>query len=434
MKHIACTEQTSRLKILLVAYACSPVKGSEPGVGWGFVKALAHQHDLWIIVEEEKFREEMEAALAVRPDIQGMVHLYFIRKRRNRLLRKLWPPAYYWNYHRWHEDAYRLAQRLHQEVKFDIAHHLTMVSFREPGYLWRLGIPFVWGPVGGMGLFPWRFLPTVGWYGAIYYLGYNLFNLLHMRFLARPKQAAKVAASGLTTGLIAATPENREGAARYWDCSSIVLTEVGLPREPASQIPLRAAEEPLRLVWSGQHTPGKALNLGLLALRRLPADVNWELHILGQGERTTAWQRLAERLEISGRCRFHGWLPRARALEVMQEAHVLLITSLRDLTSTVTVEALALGLPIVCLDHCGFAEVVNETCGLKIPVTTPNETIAGLAQAIEQLARNEHQRQALARGALQRARDFSWEEKARVVDRIYRAKVAIGKGANVGTQ
>lgn len=370
----------------------------------------------------------------MHPELKAQLRFEYISRIRHPGTERIWPPSYYWYYRRWHQDAYRLAQQLHQEVNFDLAHQLTMVGFREPGYLWRLGIPFVWGPVGGMGRFPWRFLPTVGWYGAIYYLGYNLFNLLHQRFLTRPKQAAKAAASGLATGLIAATPENREGAARYWDCPSIVLTEVGLPREPASQIPLRAAEEPLRLVWSGQHTPGKALNLGLLALSRLPADVNWELHILGQGERTAAWQRLAERRGISGRCRFQGWLPRAQALEIMQEAHGLLITSLRDLTSTVTVEALALGLPIVCLDHCGFAEVVNETCGLKIPVTTPNETIAGLAQAIEQLARNEHQRQALARGALQRAQDFSWEEKARVVDRIYRAKVAIGKGADAGTQ
>lgn len=110
----------------------------------------------------------------------------------------------------------------------------------------------------------------------------------------------------------------------------------------------------------------------------------------------------------------------------MQGAHGMLITSLRDLTSTVTVEALALGLPIICLDHCGFAEVVNESCGIKVPVTTPGDVINGLAWAIEQLARDENQRQALAQGALERARDFSWEHKARIVDRIYRAKVGSG--------
>ena len=64
------------------------------------------------------------------------------------------------------------------------------------------------------------------------------------------------------------------------------------------------------------------------------------------------------------------------------------ITSLRDLTSTVTVEGLALGLPVVCLDHCGFADVVDETCGIKVPVTTPARVVSGLATAIHRLAQD----------------------------------------------
>lgn len=44
----------TRLKVLVSAYACSPERGSEPAVGWGFVSALRKFHDLWVIVEEEK--------------------------------------------------------------------------------------------------------------------------------------------------------------------------------------------------------------------------------------------------------------------------------------------------------------------------------------------------------------------------------------------
>lgn len=415
---------TVRLKVLISAYACSPCKGSEPGVGWGFVSELAKHHDLWVIVEEEKFRTDIEQFLAEHPDFGQRIRFYFIQKQRNRWLRKLWPPSYYWYYRRWHQDALALARKLHAEVRFDLSHQLTMVGFREPGYLWKLGIPFVWGPVGGMGLFPWRFLPVVGAYGAFYYLGYNLFNWLHMNFLVRPRQAGKAAASDFANGLLTATPENRDGAAEYWGCVSTVLAEVGLPRKPRHQICERVEDEPLRLVWTGQHTPGKALNLALRALSRLSADVKWELYVLGRGRQSVTWQRLSKELGIGTRCHFCGWVPREQALDVMQAAHGMLITSLRDLTSSVTVEALALGLPIICLDHCGFTEVVDETCGIKIPVTTPDEVIVTMARAIEQLARDEVKRQSLARGALQRARDFAWEEKARVIDRIYRAKVA----------
>ena len=107
----------------------------------------------------------------------------------------------------------------------------------------------------------------------------------------------------------------------------------------------------------------------------------------------------------------------------MGNSHVMLITSLRDLTSTVTIEALALGLPIICLDHCGFAHVVNDQCGIKVPVTTPSEVVKGIATATERLARDEDLRRRLAEGAITRARDFAWERKAEVVNRIYAARI-----------
>jgi len=410
----------ARLKVLISAYACSPYKGSEPGVGWGCVAALAKRHDLWVIVEEEKFRTDIEHYLAENPEFAKSVHFYYLRKRRNRSLRKFWPPSYYWYYRRWHEEAFILAQNLHREVGFDLAHQLTMVGFREPGYLWKLGIPFVWGPIGGMGLFPWRFLPVVGGYGSLYYVGYNLLNAWQMRFSHRPKLAARSAG----VGLITATPENRVGAEEYWGCSSEMVCEVGLPQAPALLPTRRKPGEPLRLVWTGLHIPRKALNLALAALATLPKPSNWILHVLGEGPRTSRWQQMSQQLGVAERCQFHGWLPRDDAMRIMASSHLMLITSLRDLTSTVTIEALALGLPVVCLDHCGFGGVVDETCGIKVPVTTPASVVTGLAAGIARLVEDEPLRFDLAKGAVARAQGFSWEKKAAALDQVYQQKLA----------
>jgi glycosyltransferase involved in cell wall biosynthesis len=407
------------MKILVIAYACSPWQGSEPGVGWGFVAALAKRHDVWVIVEEEKFRADIERYLTENPRFSQSAHFYYLRKKRNRLLRKIWPPSYYWYYQRWHQDALELTQALHREIGFDLVHQLTMVGFREPGYLWRLGIPFVWGPIGGMGLFPWRFWKVVGGYAALYYLGYNLLNYLQCRFSSRPRLAARVAG----VGLIAATPENQLGTEKYWGCSSTVIAEVGLPPVTSGIPTERVPGEALHIVWTGLHIPRKALNLALAALATLPQDLDWQLHVLGEGPRKSLWQGLAIDLGLAGRCHFHGWLSRDSALQMMAASHLMLITSLRDLTSTVTIEALAIGLPIVCLDHCGFAAVVDETCGIKIPVTTPSHVVAGFAAAIERLAVDEPLRVGLAKGAVLRAQAFSWERKAMLLEDIYLRKL-----------
>src|ERR1039458_10204998 len=41
-----------RLKILAIAYACNPTRGSESGVGWGWVNAIAEVHDVTVITAD----------------------------------------------------------------------------------------------------------------------------------------------------------------------------------------------------------------------------------------------------------------------------------------------------------------------------------------------------------------------------------------------
>jgi len=88
-------------------------------------------------------------------------------------------------------------------------------------------------------------------------------------------------------------------------------------------------------------------------------------------------------------------VPRSTALAKMQEAHVLVITSIYDLTSTVLVEALAAGLPVLCPDHCGFADAITTECGIKVPAASSHELIAGLRDGILRL-NNEATRSQLA--------------------------------------
>jgi glycosyltransferase involved in cell wall biosynthesis len=106
----------------------------------------------------------------------------------------------------------------------------------------------------------------------------------------------------------------------------------------------------------------------------------------------------------------------------MQAAHVLVVTSVYDLTSSVVVEALASGLPVICPDHCGFKDAITPECGIKVPAQSKKHLVRGLADAIHLLF-DEDRRWALARGALARSAAYRWEAKARVIDEIYCAKV-----------
>lgn len=403
-----------RLKVLVSAYACNPYQGSEKGVGWGWVNAIAQHHEVWVITDEVH-KADIEKKITEDPERYKNVHFCYIPRTRWLTLEKLWPPSYLWTYQMWQKDAYKLGERLHKEIGFDLTHQLTYVGFRNPGYLWCLNIPFVWGPLGGLENTPWRFLPMLGFNGFVYYAGRNIINSLHKRFLALPRRAFQRA----NGGIIAATEGIRKEILKWYGLESEVICEIGPPDVIATDHSMRTPDEPLRLSWSGLHDPAKALPLLLNAVAMLPAEVNWQLDILGKGPCTRKWQKKAIKLGINNRCRWHGWIPRDEAVSVMHNSHVFVITSLKDLTSTVLIEALSQGVPVICPDHCGFQNVVTEQCGIKVSVEKPLQMVSDIAVAIRYLADNEDKRHFLANGALKRVKDFSWTKKAELVALIY---------------
>lgn len=404
-----------KLKILVSAYACAPNQGSEPGMGWNFVMGLARFHELHVIVEKRKWEKPINDFLENNPGLNDSVSFYFIDKKRNKLLRRIWPPSYYWFYKSWQKETYKLACQLDKKENFDLIHQLNMVGYREPGYLWQIKKPFVWGPIGGLENSPWSFLPSLGAKGMMFYTGRNIINWLQRNFSRRPKQAAK----RKNVALIAATPQNQKLIDNLWGVKSTVICEVGQEVSEHTEVALskRQSNDPLKIVWSGLHTHRKNLPLLIMAMAQLKVPVH--LDVLGAGELTQTWKQFAKVKGVLNDCNWHGWVKRNQAIDIMRKGHVFCITSISDLTSTVTLEALSYGLPIICLDHCGFSHVVNESCGIKINVSTPKKATIDFSKALEKIYADESHRQSLSQGALLRAKDFSWESKINRLNTIY---------------
>lgn len=255
-------------KVLVSVYACSPYRGSEPGMGWNFLKAIANDNKVWAIVEEEKWRADIEKYLLEHPTEMRNVHWTFIHKPRARLLRKIWPPSYYWFYRIWQWRAYKKARELHATIRFDLVHQLNMVGFREPGYLWKMDIPFVWGPVGGLGKTDVRLFPLLGFWGCIEFVFRRIINTMHTLVMVRPRKAAKVAAHG--NGLIAATGENKSEIHRIWNCDSTVMCEIGVDNVKCG-CNATNGNDAINICWSGVFEYRKALPILLKAVKELTA-------------------------------------------------------------------------------------------------------------------------------------------------------------------
>ena len=392
------------MKLIVSCFSCSPSRGSEPGMGWGYLRAAARHHEIWALVDGWEFGDELRRYQAEHAKELKNVHFVFVPCKPHPLLRRLWPPSYYWFYNLWHRRAFRIAKKLHGEVGFDAAWKLSMVTFREPGYLWQLPIPFIWGPVGALGTTDWRILPVMGVRGMVEFAVRNLINWWQSRTSLRSRWAARKAAA--TRSLFAATGENQREMKRLWGVDSQVLCEIGLHELPEQVSGSNG--EVLRIFWSGVFENRKALPLLLKALEKL--EGRWTLDVLGDGPLRDEWHALAKRLRLTGYVNWHGWMKRSEALDVMKNADVTAITSIHDLTSTVIVEAMAYGKPVVCIDHCGFADVIDKTCGIKIPVSSPERMACAFAAALNRL-RDTVLRDELSRGARKRAEYYLWENK-----------------------
>jgi glycosyltransferase involved in cell wall biosynthesis len=429
---------TKRLKVLVLAAATHPDEGSEPGLGWRWVEALSKFHDLWVITGEYRGnRDAIERRFREHQELIDHLEIFYIpwfvpRKRwLSNFCLRLWYPLYYRYYRQWHQEAYQLAKRLHQEVGFDLVHQLNMTGYREPGYLWKLDAPFVWGPVGGTHNVPLRFASVIGFRETLYHLAKRMVNHFQLRHHRRVH-----AALARANGFITVTPGERETFLRVTGKDSVVI---GVNRAIPPRKRLMGKDDitsrPLQLIWSGIHQSRKALPLALQALAMHRGMCEFHLHVLGEGRMTQTWKQMAQKLQLDKYCTWHGLVEHKQAVNLLGKGDVLVFTSLGESTPSVVLESLSVGVPVICLDHCGMAEVVTPDCGVKIPVTTPKNVIIDLAETIYRLAKNPDEVHLLSEGALKRAREYSWDSGVQPMLKVYqhaiidwqRRKIKAGK-------
>jgi glycosyltransferase involved in cell wall biosynthesis len=402
-----------RPRVVLSAYSCCPNWGSEPGVGWGRATEIARYCDVWVLTECDGNQPRIEAYLEQHGPIPNLEFVYIPPQPWERAIGEK-PVLKYVVYRRWLRRAYRVAQRLHAQVGFDIAHHVTFNGFREPSYLYQLGIPFVWGPVGGVQNYPWSFLPGAGFAGGGLEATRSLINIVQLYALRRVRKAARSAAAVFT-----ANSQNEHKIRRTLGVDSTLLCDVGATVSCDEFHRPRAQSDAIRILWAGNLATWKALELLIEALALLPDDVPYELHVLGEGPQRRRWQTLADRNGISRNVQWYGRVTHEEALEQFRMADVFAFTSLRDTTGTVLLEALAAAKPVICLDHQGAGEIVTPQCGIKIPVTNRRKVQRGLCDAIARLQRNPHLCQALGEGARRRAAEYLWSLQARRIAEQY---------------
>lgn len=410
-----------RLRVLVSAYAVSPIRGSEPGIGWNITHRLAKHHDITVLTCSGTFdphRQEIEQYLRTHGEIPGLRFHFVEPPALTRLLDRKSSSALraltYVGYASWQRAAFREARQLHQRQPFDVVHQLNICTYREPSYLWKLPAPFVWGPIAGASNMPWRHFRLLSGRDRVAYGLRNVANGFQ-KLMLRPRRAARKAAHIFVVG-----EDNRHLIEDRFGAACEMMFEVGTAaREHAEVKQYDPAREPLRLIWAGLHVGRKAIPIAIQAIARLPRARRLSMTLLGTGPEKPKWQALAERLGVADRFEWIAELPHAQALARMSKAHVFVFPSLQEASATVLMEALSLGLPVVCHDACGMGLAAREDCGIKVPMRSAEESIEGFTEALRRFLECPGEVARLSRGALRRAEELSWDRKAERIAEVY---------------
>ena len=356
------------MRVLAFAYACEPGKGSEPGAGWIWSRILARIGEVWVITRESN-RAAIEAALAQVPEIENL-HFEFVDLPARARFWKRGARGARLYYLLWQVAALRRGRNLSRRIPFDLVWHLTWANVWMGALAPLLRHRFVYGPVGGGVGMDWKLVRVVGVRGALFEIA-----RASARKLARYANPLARLPWSRADLILTQNAETRTWLPARHHEKTVVFPHVVLDQPESDRKARSQAPRPTGL-FVGRLLAWKGV---ALALRSLVLLDDWYLIVCGSGPDEARLKRLAERLGVEGRVRFLGWVPASRVRELMlREADVLLFPSIHDEGGFVVAEALAAGLPVVCLQRGGPPEIG----GTGVVPTTVSRTVEDLARAV----------------------------------------------------
>jgi len=392
------------MKVLVAAFACAPVGSSEEFLGWQAIRAVSRRHHVWVITTP-RYRQEIERAQSERA-VPDHVHFNYLGGDKspveNATLSRL---KDWWDYVDWSRTILPLARDLHASIGFQLVHHVTYSAWRVPSSLWRLRIPFVWGPIGGGGDTPLRFLTSMSFAGAAFESLRKVAQLA--AYLPGPRRCAReaswiLASNSETAQLLLRMRRSAQGVSVMWptyfsDAQIARFTSTtAWPKPPGA----------LRIFAGGTALGSKGLAIALRGLRKAAdAGVEFIYTIASDGPERAHLECLTRDLGLETRVRFVQQYSGDAYISELRGSHCYLLPSFRENLGLTMIEAMMSGVVPIVANISAPGEVVTSRCGFTIAVTSCAQMIRAIAEAVEWLALNPEEIRRLGTNAVARARE-----------------------------
>lgn len=400
------------MNILMSSFNCSPYKGSENSLGWNWTYTAAKEGNTISVLTWSVNKEDIEKYWSSCSEeeikIGGRIKYYYIEPKENKL--KI---SSHTNeilvYRSFQKKAYKFAKQLILKEKFDFVHHITWSSCVQLTHLYKLGLPFVLGPVGGGERIPSKINISLTkkeklteW---IRVLAQNIsrFNYSHRRLYSKSK---KIFVSTKETKLI--IPK------RYWD-KVYILQASGLNKSDIVEQTKRYEKiNCLKVLAAARLIYWKGIEIAIDAvIKAYLSGLNIELTIAGDGEKK---DELIEKVneEHKSVVKFVGSIDYSRLNEFYNDSDVLLNCSLHDSGCLVIIEALSQGVPVICIKTGGPDTLTDDNCAIRIEPDSYENVVNNIAKELNNLVNKPEKLSKMSYGALIRSQELVYENKYKI--------------------
>ena len=408
----------SRPHILISAYALSPSLGSEHGIAWNFISGLSGDFRLTVLYGTSGSRIGVPLSLNAQQltELSSDTRLIYIKPNKitkildfmNHKVSSLFFP---FAVNQYQKLVLKKATLIIEKDPVVICHQLNPIGYRHPGFLYKLPVSFVWGPIGGMSNLDQSLLENFSGPERRRQVIRNWSNWYFLQHSQAVRDAFLSA-----NQLISATNTDSKKIQIYFGRSSEVI------RENAVRItrPARKTGIPVKFIFCGTINQAKALELVLDSLALLPSNLKWELHIVGDGPERSRLFSKADTLKLSAKLTWYGHVCRNKSNQIMNDCDFLLMPSYMDSNPTVLFEAFESGVPALCLNQYGARDILDERYGILLEVEERSVMQKKMAEVLEGLLVNAPESIDTLKENLAECRiSLSWQENITKVRNIY---------------
>ena len=166
------------MNTLISAYSCSPDEGSEKEVGWSWVKNLSKiKNNNFTVITRLAKKKKIENKI----NKKSFSNINFVYYDLPKLFITLFKKNAIGNYiyiYLWQIGIFLNFKKLFKKKIFNTIHHVTLVSFRCPSFLFFYTKNFIFGPISGGEKVSYNLILNFTFKGLIFELLRSLSNLI----------------------------------------------------------------------------------------------------------------------------------------------------------------------------------------------------------------------------------------------------------------